>query len=160
LMWQQNLVTALRLSQITAKRMILQAEKAGESEGCIGSIINVSSIAATRAQPELLGYSISCAAVEQMTRSLAVSLAPKRIRVNAISFGSVMSASLQAAMKDDPDLRTTITAATPMGRIARADELAEAAQYLASDASSFMTGQILSIDGGRGLIDPAQAPAH
>lgn len=160
LMWQQNVMTALRLSQMTARRMISQAEKAGETEGCIGSIINISSIASQRTQPELLGYSMSCAAVDQMTRSLAVSLAPKRIRVNAISFGSLMSASLQSAIKDKPDLRTAITSATPMGRIARADELAEAAQYLASDAASFMTGHIMTLDGGRSLIDAVQAPAH
>lgn len=160
LMWQQNLMTSLRLSQMTAKRMILQAEKSDNEEGCIGSIINMSSIAAHRTQPELLGYSISCAAVEQMTRSLAVALAPNRIRVNAVSFGSVMSASLHGSLKEHPDYRNIITAATPIGRIAAADEVAETVQYLASDASSFMTGQILTLDGGRSLIDAAAAPAH
>ncbi|MGO4909400.1 SDR family NAD(P)-dependent oxidoreductase [Pseudorhodobacter sp. W20_MBD10_FR17] len=160
LMWQQNLMTSLRLSQMTAKRMISQAEKAGNTDGNIGSIINMSSIAARRTQPELLGYSISCAAVEQMTRSLAVALAPKRIRVNAVSFGSLMSASLQSALKENPDYRDAIAAATPMRRIAGADELSETVQYLASDASGFMTGQIVTLDGGRGLIDAAAAPAH
>jgi 7-alpha-hydroxysteroid dehydrogenase len=160
MMWQQNLLTSLRLSQMTAKRMILQAEKTGETEGIIGSIINLSSIAARRMQPELLGYSISCAAVEQMTRSLAVALAPQRIRVNAVSFGSVLSDSLQAALRENDDYREEITNATPLGRIAAADELSETVQYLASDASSFMTGQIVTLDGGRGLIDAANAPAH
>ncbi|WP_050528117.1 SDR family NAD(P)-dependent oxidoreductase [Pseudorhodobacter aquimaris] len=160
LMWQQNLLTSLRLSQLTAKRMILQAEKADNTEGTIGSIINLSSIAARRTQPELLGYSISCAAVEQMTRSLAVALAPERIRVNAVSFGSVLSDSLQAALKENSDYRDKILKATPLGRIAAADEIAETVQYLASDASSFMTGQIVTLDGGRGLIDAAGAPAH
>lgn len=159
-MWQHNLLTSLRLSQMTAKRMILQAEKSGDTDGIVGSIINLSSIAARRTQPELLGYSISCAAVEQMTRSLAVALAPQRIRVNAVSFGSVMSDSLQAVLKENPDLREPITKATPLGRIAAADELAETVQYLASDASAFMTGQIVTLDGGRSLIDAASAPAH
>ncbi|QCO56338.1 SDR family oxidoreductase [Pseudorhodobacter turbinis] len=160
LMWQQNLLTSLRLSQLTAKRMILQAEKAGNTEGAIGSIINFSSIAARRTQPELLGYSISCAAVEQMTRSLAVALAPDRIRVNAVSFGSVLSDSLQVALKENSDYREQILKATPLGRIAAADEISETVQYLASDASAFMTGQIVTLDGGRGLIDAASAPAH
>ena len=96
-MLQQNLMTALRVSQMTAKRMIKQAELAGEGAGPAGTIINLSSLAATRTQHCLMGYSISCAAVEQMTRSLAVALAPKGIRVNAVSIGSVLSASLQNA---------------------------------------------------------------
>lgn len=161
----QNLMTALRLSQMTAKRMIQRAEKEPPPEddaapAQIGTIINLSSLAATRTQPTLLGYSISCAAVEQMTRSLAVALAPRGIRVNCISFASVMSASLQTALRDGPDLRGTIEAATPLGRIAAADELAEAVHFLASDASAFMTGQVLCLDGGRGLVDAAAAPAH
>ena len=160
LLWQQNVLTSLRLSQMTARRMILQAEKSGSQDGCIGSIINVSSIAAVRTMPNLLGYSVSCAAVEQMTRSMAVALAPKRIRVNAVSFASVMSASLQSTLKDHPEYREIINKSTPMGRIAPADELAETVQFLASDAASFMTGQIESIDGGRSLIDPAAAAAH
>jgi 7-alpha-hydroxysteroid dehydrogenase len=155
----QNLLTSLRLSQLTAKRMISCAEKAG-AEGMIGSIINLSSIAATRTQSALLGYSISCAAVDQMTRSMAVALAPKGIRVNAVAFGSVMSASLQSALRDHPDYRDSIVADTPLARIASAAELAETVQFLASDASGFMTGQILTLDGGRGLIDPVSAPAH
>ena len=121
----------------------------------IGSIINLSSLSALRTQPQLLGYSISCAAVEQMTRSLAVALAPRGIRVNAIAFASVMSASLQAALKENPEWRESIEASTPLGRIASADELAEAAHFLASDASGFMTGQVLTLDGGRGLLDVA-----
>jgi 7-alpha-hydroxysteroid dehydrogenase len=157
---QQNLLTSLRLTQMTAKRMIALAEKAGNQAGSIGSIINLSSIAAHRTQAGLLGYSISCAALDQMTRSMAVALAPKRIRVNAVAFGSVMSASLQGVLKDNPDYRPAITAGTPMGRIAAASELAETVQFLASDAAAFMTGQIVTLDGGRSLIDPVQAPVH
>ena len=157
-LWRENVMTGLRLTQMTAKRMIAQAEKSG-TEGAIGSIINVSSIAATRSQPELLGYSMASAAVDQMTRSMALALAPKGIRVNAISFGSVMTASLQAALKKEPNWRPGILEGTPMGRIASADELAELAQFLASDASGFMTGQIVTVDGGRSLLDRVTVPA-
>ncbi|MFN3823262.1 MAG: SDR family NAD(P)-dependent oxidoreductase [Pseudorhodobacter sp.] len=160
LLLQQNMLASLRLSQMTAKRMIAQAEKSGQTEGPVGSIINLSSIASTRTRPELLGYSISCAAVDQMTRSLAVALAPKRIRVNAISFGSVMSASLQIALKENVDLHDAINDGTPMHRIAPADVVAETAQYLASDASDFITGQIVTVDGGRSLIDAVTIAAH
>ena len=157
-LWRENVLTSLRLSQLTAKRMISQAEKNG-AEGQIGTIINVSSTASAHTQPELLGYSMASAAVEQMTRSMALALSPKGIRVNAISFGSVMSASLQLALKEEPDWRGQIVEGTPMRRIAGPDELAETVQYLASDASAFMTGQVLTIDGGRTLLDRVSVPA-
>lgn len=155
---EQNLLTGLRLSQMAAKRMIQKAEKTG-AEGMIGAIVNLSSLAAIRTQPQLLGYSISAAAVEQMTRSLAVVLAPKGIRVNAVSFASVMSASLQGALRDNPDWREMVETGTPLGRIASADEVAEAVHFLASDASAFMTGQVVTLDGGRGLMDSVGVPA-
>ncbi|THD83468.1 SDR family oxidoreductase [Aliigemmobacter aestuarii] len=157
-MLRQNLMTSLRLSQMTARRMIAQAEADGR-DGPVGAIVNLSSIAAHRAQPGLLGYSIATAAVDQMTRSLAVALAPNRIRVNAVAFGSVMSAGLQQMLKDQPDYREVIAAGTPLGRIAAAAELAETVQFLASDASGFMTGQVVTVDGGRGLLDAVAAPA-
>jgi 7-alpha-hydroxysteroid dehydrogenase len=162
LMWQHNLMSSLRLSQMTARRMIQHAERNGEvAAGTqIGAIVNLSSIAACRTQPQLLGYSISSAAVEQMTRSLAVALAPKGIRVNAVAFGSVMSASLQGQIKEHPDYRTAILNGTPLHRIAAPAELAETVQFLASDASGFMTGQVLMLDGGRSVIDTVAAPAH
>ena len=158
LMLQYNLISALRLTQITAKRMISQAEKAGAT-GAIGAIINLSSTAASRPQPELLGYAISSAAVEQMTRSMALALAPRGIRVNAVAFGSVMSASLQVQLKENPDFRTAILDGTPLNRIAAPAELAETVQFLASDASGFMTGQVVTLDGGRSLQDAVRAPA-
>lgn len=161
-MLQQNLLTSLRVSQMTARRMIKQAEAAGErAEGrSVGAIVNLSSLAATRTQHCLLGYSIACAAVDQMTRSLAVALAPQGIRVNAVAFGSVLSASLQNSLREEPDWRGVIEAGTPLGRIAPATELVETVQYLVSDAASFVTGQVVTVDGGRSLVDAVAAPSH
>ncbi len=159
-MLAQNLMTALRLTQHTARKMIALAERQGRSEGPIGAVVNISSIAARRTRPDLLGYSIATAAVDQMTRSMAVALASQRIRVNAVAFGSVMSASLRDRIKGNDDLRDDILAHTPLGRIAPPSELAEVAQFLASDAARFITGQVVTVDGGRTLIDPASASAH
>lgn len=154
----QNLMPALRLSQLVAKRMIKQTSDEGDNPA--GSIINLSSIAARRTHPDLMAYSVSTAALDQMTRSLAVALAPNRIRVNSIALGSVMSASLQSILKENRDFRKDIEKHTPLARIAAPSELTETAQFLASDAAGFITGQILTIDGGRTLLDPVAAPAH
>jgi 7-alpha-hydroxysteroid dehydrogenase len=158
----QNLMTSLRLSQLVAKRMILQGEELDEEddETPLGAIVNLSSIAATRTQPGLMAYSIASAAVDQMTRSLAVALAPNRIRVNAVSFGSLMSASLRNTIREHPETRQDIIEGTPLGRIAPAADITEAVQFLVSEASSFMTGQIVQVDGGRSLLDVVGNPAH
>jgi len=155
----QNLMTSLRLCQIFSKRMIKQSD-GDDVAGPAGSIINLSSIAARRTQPNLLAYSVSSAAVDQLTRSMAVALAPHRIRVNAIALGSVMSASLKGALKEHEEFREEIIECTPLNRIAAPSELAEVAQFLASNGSGFMTGQILTVDGGRTLVDAVDAPAH
>lgn len=170
-MLQQNLLTALRLSQLTAKRMMAQAADSPETSDVaetapnsaspsIGVIVNISSIASQRTHGQLMGFSIACAALDQMTRALAVALAPKGIRVNAVAIGSVLSGSLQAILRENPDYRDEITAVTPLGRIAPAQEVVETVQYLVSDAASFVTGQIVTVDGGRSLVDAARACAH
>ncbi|MBI6630348.1 SDR family NAD(P)-dependent oxidoreductase [Pontibaca salina] len=154
----QNLMPALRLSQLVARRMMKDAN--AEQAAPAGSIVNLSSIAARRTHPDLLAYSVSSAALDQMTRSLAVALAPHRIRVNAVAFGSVMSASLKTTLRENQEYRQDIEEHTPLNRIASPGELAETVQFLASDAAGFMTGQILTLDGGRTLLDPVAAPAH
>ena len=155
-----NLNVALRTSQAVARRMILQAEQEDTRPQEAGTIINISSIAAHRTQPQLLGFSISNAALEQMTRSLAVSLAPHAIRVNAIAVGSLMSGTLRDTIAEHPDYRDAIIQGTPLHRIGTASEVAELAQFLASSASAFMTGQIVGLDGGRSVLDTVQRPAH
>lgn len=162
LMFQQNVLANLRLTQAVAKRMIKQAadENSVDDSNVVGAIVNLSSIASERSHPKLLSYSVACAALNQLTRSLAVSLAKERIRVNAIAIGSVMSASLQERLKGDPETRAAMIGITPLGRIADAGEIAEVAQFLSSDSSGFITGQIITVDGGRTLIDPMDAPVH
>lgn len=157
---EQNLMPTLRLSQAVARRMIKQAEENGDTDRAAGAIINLSSIAARRTHPDLMAYSVASAALDQLTRSLAVALAEHRIRVNAVAFGSVMSASLMATLKDNRNYREDIEKHTPLARIAAPTELGDAIQFLASDAAGFMTGQILTVDGGRTLLDPVAAPAH
>ncbi|MCR9107706.1 SDR family oxidoreductase [Marivita sp. XM-24bin2] len=154
----QNVTNTFRLSQMVAKRMIKQS--ADKEKGQAGAIVNLSSIAARRTQPELLGFSVAMAALDQLTRSLAVSLAEHRIRVNSVALGSVMSASLKQALKDHDGYREEIEENTPLSRIASPAELAQAVQFLSSEGAGFITGQIMTIDGGRTLLDPANAPAH
>lgn len=157
-MFEQNVTATLRLIQYVARRMKNQKPLAGSE--CRGAIVNFSSIAAKHALTELMGYNVSMAALEAVTRNLAVALAPDDIRVNAVSFGSVLTSSLEAALRDDPTLRSAIIDKTPLGWIAEPDYIAQAAQFLASDAAQFVTGEVLTIDGGRSLVDPAQVPAH
>lgn len=158
-LFQQNVMTALRLTQQVARRMIKQSE-GSEAEGGKGSIVNLSSIAAHQTRPGLLGYSIASAGLEQMTRVMALALAPHGIRVNAVAIGSVMSASLKSSIASNPDLRDEIELHTPLHRIASPNELVDAVQFLASDGSGFVTGNVLTVDGGRSLLDAVEAPAH
>ncbi|MBL1435909.1 MAG: SDR family oxidoreductase [Rhodobacteraceae bacterium] len=144
-MMHQNATVNLRMCQAVAKRMIAQKEG--------GAIVNLSSIAAQDCVPESVGYSVASAALDQITRSLAVAYAPYNIRVNAVALGSIMSGSLQALVSEDEDLRDEVIAATPIGRIGEAGEAAQAALFLASPCASFITGQILAVDGGRSLLD-------
>jgi len=154
---QTNLKSTFMLSQTAARRMIQLAKE--REEKCKGAIVNISSIAATRTLPTLLPYSVSCAALDQLTRSMAVSLAPSGIRVNAIALGGVMTRSIREAMKELDDFRAQMTAVTPLGRIGEPAEAAEVALYLASEAASFVTGQVVAVDGGRSLLDPLATPA-
>lgn len=153
MMLRQNVLGSLRLTQAVARRMIAQNEQEADREKSGGAIVNITTIAGQRVLPETLAYSISCAAMDQATRAMAVALAPHRIRVNGVAFGSLMSASLQVALKDHPEIRDEIAEATPLGRIASASELADAVQYLASQGAGFVTGQILTVDGGRSIKD-------
>ena len=150
-----NLRTVFLLSQAVAKRMVEAGE---EDDDYHGAIVNITSIAAQRTIPELFAYSVACAALDQLTRSMAACLAQHRIRVNGIALGSVMSRNMRAALRERSELREDLIKVTPLGRIGEAHEAAEAAVFLASDAASFITGQILAVDGGRLVLDPLDSP--
>ena len=156
-MLRQNLLVGLRLSQLVARRMIKQAAAEEGQGGEAGAIVNISTLAGTRPVPSLLGYSIACAALDQTTRGLALALAPHRIRVNGVSYGSVMTTELRTTLREQPELRDPLIKGTPLGRIATPDELVETVAHLASPAAGFITGQILTIDGGRSIADPVTA---
>ena len=115
-------------------------EKAGG-----GSVVNISSQAGVIAQKGFSAYGTAKAALIQMTRNLAHDYAP-HIRVNAVAPGAVLTDALAPYLTDEA--KAAMIAKTPLGRIAEADDVASAVLYLASPASSFMTGRTLVLDGG------------
>jgi len=112
-----------------------------------GSIVNLSSVNAL-AGVSLTAYSASKGGVEALTRLLAVEYAPKGIRVNSICPGTIMTENSIAIYGERPGLEEQVTKMYPLGRLGRPVDIAECAVYLASDASSFVTGASLVVDGG------------
>lgn len=115
-----------------------------------GVIINTASTAALRPRPGLVWYNASKGAVTTMTKSMAVELAPDKIRVNALCPVAGETAMLADFMgADTPENRAKFRASIPLGRLSTPEDIANAALYLASDEASLITGVCLEIDGGR-----------
>ncbi len=140
--WDKVLDTNLKsyylCSQAVGTRMVEQKK---------GNIINISSIRGITAAPGRVSYSVSKAGVVMLTRVLALELAHYNIRANAIAPGWVKT-ELTKVQWSDPETYNQITAEIPMGRWAEPSEIASVALFLASDASSYMTGSTIVVDGG------------
>ncbi len=134
-----NLKGYFETARQTAKRLI--------AAGKPGSIVNVASIVALRGFPMQGVYAMSKAAVVSMTQTLAVELGGAKIRVNAIAPGLVETRFASALIQND-EIHQLMTGRSPLGRHAQPEEIAPLAVYLASDESSFVTGQTWLIDGG------------
>ncbi|MGI9373836.1 MAG: SDR family NAD(P)-dependent oxidoreductase [Hyphomicrobiales bacterium] len=139
-----NLKGAFLVGQAVARQMVKQLE----DDRAPGSIINMSSINAVFAIANQVPYTISKGGLNQLTKVMALSLADKGIRVNAIGPGSIMTEILKA-VADDEEARNKILSRTPMGRIGTPEEIAGVAAFLASDDASYITGQTIYADGGR-----------
>ncbi len=139
-----NFVTDVALDGV---RKVTQAMAPAMGEG--GSIINISSMAARLAMANLPAYSAAKGGVEAFTRASAKELAPE-IRVNAIAPGFVITPQNAGTYAEGTDKRAEIDERTPLGRVADREEIVGAAVYLASDAASYVTGEVLTVDGGFG----------
>jgi len=139
-----NLKGAFLVGQAAARRMVQQV-KEGKPPGVI---INMSSINAVVAIPNQVPYCVSKGGLDQLTKVMALSLAPHGIRVNAIGPGSIMTEILQS-IATDREAKRRLLSRTPLGRVGEPGEVAAVAAFLASDDASYITGQTIYPDGGR-----------
>jgi len=139
-----NVKGSFLAGQAAAKQMVAQI-KSGKKPG---AIINMSSINSLVALPNHAPYAVSKGGVAQLTRVMALSLAPHGIRVNAIGPGSIATDMLASVAKD-PALKRKLLSRTPLQRIGRPEEIASIASFLASDDASYITGETIFADGGR-----------
>lgn len=133
-----NVLGLLLASQAAAKRF--------GPDG--GNIINISSVVSTKAFPNAAVYSATKGAVDAATRSLAAELGPRKIRVNAINPGMVITEGTHTAGISGSDMQKQVEAQTPLGRVGQPQDIATAAVFLASEDSAWITGETFFISGG------------
>jgi glucose 1-dehydrogenase len=136
-----NLKSYFLFGQAVAKWMV--------QAGRPGAIVNMSSVNAILAIPNQVPYCVSKGGVAQLTKVMAMSLAPRGIRVNAIGPGTIGTELARKAVLGSPEAERTILSRTPLGRLGEPEEVARVAVFLASDDASYLTGQTVFPDGGR-----------
>ncbi len=140
-----NLKGVFLCGQAAARRMVAQSPR---GDGSKGTIINMSSINAVVAIPSITPYCVAKGGVNQLTKVMALALADKGVRVNAVGPGSI-NTPMVSAVNDDPEAWKRLMSRTPMGRLGEPEEMGNVAVFLASTDSSYITGQTLYADGGR-----------
>lgn len=135
-----NLKSMFLCGQAVAREMVKR------HSGCI---INMSSVNSELAIPNQVPYVVSKGGINQLTKVMALNLAPHGVRVNGIGPGTILTELAKKAVLGSPEARHTILSRTPMGRCGEPEEVASIAAFLASDDASYMTGQTLFVDGGR-----------
>ncbi len=140
-----NLKGAFLAGQAVARQMVKQGARA---DGGAGAIVNMSSVNSVFALPDHVAYSISKGGLSQLTKAMAIALAPKGIRVNAVGPGTIQTPLLAGVVKDEA-FRKKVLSRTPMGRIGQPEEVAAIVAWLASDQASYVTGTTVFADGGR-----------
>ncbi len=114
-----------------------------------GAIVNMSSINGTLAIPTIASYNVSKGGINQLTRVMALALADKGIRVNAVAPGTIATEMAAKAVLATEEARIKVMSRTPMKRLGEPSEVADVVAWLASDAASYVTGEIVVVDGGR-----------
>lgn len=119
-----------------------------QEEGCI---LNISSMASIYGLPYVIAYTASKSAIEGMTRAMAVELSSLGIRVNCIAPGFIKTDMSSLALDKDPDRKKRVLSRTPLGRLGKPEEVANAAYFLVSEEAAFITGVVLPVDGGNSI---------
>ena len=135
-----NLKGSFLVGQAVAREMV----KLGH-----GAIVNMSSVNGTLAIPSIASYNASKGAVNQLTRVMALSLADKGVRVNAVAPGTIATELARSAVLTSDEAKLRIMSRTPMKRLGEPREIADVTAFLLSDAASYVTGEIVVVDGGR-----------
>ena len=145
-----NLKGAFLVGQAVARAMAT-AEARLDTAGFVsrGSIINMSSVNGVLTIPTIASYNVSKGGINQLTRVMALALADKGIRVNAVAPGTIATELAARAVLTSDDAKARILSRTPMKRLGQPAEVADTVAYLASDAASYITGEIVVVDGGR-----------
>ena len=114
-----------------------------------GSIVNMSSVNGTLAIPTIASYNVSKGGINQLTRVMALALADRGVRVNAVAPGTIATELAAKAVLTSEEAKAKIMMRTPMKRLGAPSEIADVVAWLASDAASYVTGEIVTVDGGR-----------
>jgi len=124
-----------------------------------GAIVHMSSVNGTLAIPSIASYNVSKGGINQLTRVMALALADRGIRVNAVAPGTIATELARSAVLTSDEARARILSRTPMRRLGEPEEIAEVCAFLLSDAASYMTGEIVVVDGGRMALNYTMPPA-